>query len=54
LRLALKATAGSGIGQLVGKELHRDTPVQLRVEGLVYNAHASFTDVTLNYVRADF
>src|SRR5262249_29742409 len=54
LRFALKAAACRGIGELVGKQLHRNATIQPGVERLVYDAHSTFTKLTLNSVRTDF
>ena len=53
LRFPLKTAAGRGIGQLIGKDLHGDGPVQLRVERFVNDAHAAFTDLRLDHIGAD-
>src|SRR5262249_34246570 len=54
LRFALKAAACRGIGELIGKQLHRNATIQPGVERLVYDAHSTFTKLTLNSVITDF
>jgi hypothetical protein len=51
VKFALKAAACRGIGELIGKQLHRNATIQLVVERLVYDAHTTFTKLTLNSVR---
>ena len=50
LRLALKAAAGLGIGEIVGEKLDRDPAAKLMIECEPNGAHATLTELRLDAV----